>query len=106
LRGLTRLTGLNGRRYSQLPEPIKNALGMKNLRITTLLRQSKEDLKHEVFIRLNTGGEVLNAQEIRNVAYRGPLNDLIYSLAENEFLRRQFKVLPGSPSYRQMTDAE
>lgn len=106
LRGLTRLTGLNGLRYSELPLPMRNALGMKNLRITTLLRQSEEELKHEVFLRLNTGGEVLNAQEIRNVAYRGPFNDLIYELAENRFLRRQFKVAVNSPSYRQMTDAE
>ena len=107
LRGLTRLPRLNGLRYSQLPVEIRNALGMKNLRITTLLRQSSEELKHEVFLRLNTGGEILNAQEIRNVAYRGSLNDLIYSLAENAFLRAQFKVVPpSSPAYRQMTDAE
>ena len=87
--------------------PIQNSLGMKNLRITTLLRQSSEELKHEVFLRLNTGGEILNPQEIRNVAYRGPLNDLIYTLAENDFLRKQFKVIPKtSPAYRQMTDAE
>src|SRR5664280_35037 len=74
LRGLTRLERLNGLKYSQLPIEIRNPLGMKNLRITTLLRQSSEDLKHEVFLRLNTGGEILNAQEIRNVAYRGALN--------------------------------
>lgn len=107
LRGLTRLSGLNGMRHKDLPEGIRNSLGMKNLRVTTLLRQSSEELKHEVFLRLNTGGEVLNAQEIRNVAYRGPLNDLVYELATNEFLRKQFKVVPKlSPAYRQMTDAE
>jgi len=80
---------------------------MKNIRVTTLLRQSNEELKHEVFLRLNTGGEILNAQEIRNVAYGGPLNDLVYELAENAFLRRQFKIVPpSSPAFRQMTDAE
>lgn len=107
LRGLVRLPGLNGLKYSQLPEGIKNPLGMKNLRVTTLLRQSSEELKHEVFLRLNTGGEILNAQEIRNVAYRGPMNDLVYELSENEFLRHQFKVVPpASPAFRQMLDAE
>lgn len=107
LRGLTRLQHLNGLRYSQLPVAVQNALGMKNLRITTLLRQSSEELKHEVFLRLNTGGEVLNPQEIRNVAYRGRLNDLVFELAEHPFLRHQFKVVPpSSPNYRQMTDAE
>lgn len=107
LRGLTRLPLLNGLRYEDLPDQIRNPLGNKNLRITTLLRQSSEELKHEVFLRLNTGGEILNAQEIRNVAYRGPLNELIYDLAQNEFLRQQFKVFPPlSPAFRQMTDAE
>jgi Protein of unknown function DUF262 len=107
LRGLTRLPLLNGLSYSQLPVGIRNPLGMKSLRVTTLLRQSDPALKHEVFLRLNTGGEVLNAQEIRNVAYRGPTNDLVYELAENRFLRRQLKVVPPSSSaYRQMADAE
>jgi len=107
LRGLTRLPTFNGLRVSDLPEGVRVALGMKNLRVTTLLRQSSEELKHEVFLRLNTGGEILNPQEIRNVAYRGPLNDLVYELAEDQFLRGQFKVVPkSSPAYRKMTDAE
>lgn len=107
LRNLTRLPLLNGVRYSTMPEGVRSSLGMKNIRVTTLLRQSDEGLKHEVFLRLNTGGDVLNAQEIRNVAYRGPLNDLVYDLAENKFLRAQFKVVPpASPAYRTMTDAE
>jgi hypothetical protein len=107
LRGLTTLPMLNGLRYSQLPTEIRNPLGMKALRTTTLLRQSDPYLKHEVFLRLNTGGEILNAQEIRNVAYRGPANALIYELAENRFLRAQLKVIPpSSPAYRQMVDAE
>jgi hypothetical protein len=107
LRGLDRLEVLNGLDYNGLPTEIRNPLGMKALRTTTLLRASDPNLKHEVFLRLNTGGEVLNAQEIRNVAYRGPLNDLIYSLAENDFLRKQLKVTPPtSPNYKQMLDAE
>jgi hypothetical protein len=107
LRGLDRLPMLNGLKYNQLPSEIRNPLGMKSLRTTTLLRQSDPDLKHEVFLRLNTGGEILNAQEIRNVAYRGPTNDLVNELAENRFLRRQLKVVPpSSPAYRQMVDAE
>lgn len=107
LRNLTRMDALNGMRFSTMPESVRTSLGMKNLRVTTLLRQSDEGLKHEVFLRLNTGGEVLNPQEIRNVAYRGALNDLVYELAENSFLRSQFKVVPPmSPAYRKMTDAE
>ncbi|MGI8393450.1 DUF262 domain-containing protein [Leucobacter sp. W1038] len=106
LRKLERMPALNGLKFSDLPEGLQRAVEMKSMRVTTLLRQSADDLKHEVFLRLNTGGEVLNAQEIRNVAYGGPLNDLVYSLAENEFLRAQFKAYPSTPSYRKMLDAE
>lgn len=107
LRGLVRFEELNGLRFMDLPRSIQSALAMKSLRVTTLLRQSSNDIKHEVFLRLNTGGEVLNAQEIRNVAYRGPLNDAIYALAENEYLRDQFKIIPpSSPPFKNMADAE
>lgn len=107
LKGLVRLPELNGMKFSDLPQNLQNLISMKNLRVTTLLRQSNDELKHEVFLRLNTGGEVLNQQEIRNVAYRGPLNELIYELAENDFLRRQFRITSTtSPGYRQMMDAE
>ena len=73
----------------------------------TLLKQSDPELKYEVFHRLNTGGEVLNPQEIRNVIFRGPLNDLVYELAEHPFLRAQLKITSlKSAAYRKMTDAE
>jgi len=39
------------------------------IRAVTLLKQSDPDLKYEVFTRLNTGGEPLLPQEIRNVLY-------------------------------------
>lgn len=73
----------------------------------TLLKQSDPTLKFEVFLRLNRGGERLNAQEIRNVAYRGKLNDLIYDLADNQFLRDRLKIHSATSSaYREMADAE
>lgn len=107
LRGLTTFKSLNNLRFDSLPAGIRSALGMKSLRVITLLRQSDEQLKHEVFLRLNTGGEVLNPQEIRNVAYHGPLNQAIYRAAENTFLRGQFKATSkNSPAYKSMQDAE
>lgn len=70
---------LDGAKFSDLPRELANALQIRPyLRVVTLLKQSDPDLKYEVFQRLNTGGEKLNAQEIRNVAFHGSLNDLIY----------------------------
>ena len=38
-------------------------------------------LRREVFDRLNTGGERLNAQELRNAIYGGKFNELLISLS-------------------------
>jgi hypothetical protein len=102
---------LEGLTFADLPSELGNALKIRPyLRVVTLLKQSDPDLKYDVFERLNTGGERLNAQEIRNVAFHGPLNDLIYGeLCEADFLLQQLKI--GEPrskfsAYKKMQDAE
>ncbi len=108
LKGLERLTEAEGRRFFDLPHEITNALRLRPfLRVVTLLKQTDPLLKFEVFLRLNRGGEALNPQEIRNVAFRGALNDTIYELAGTSFLQRQLKISGDrSSAYREMADAE
>ena len=108
LTNLARFADLEGAFYSDLPLPIQNALAVRPyIRVITLLKQTDPQLKYEVFLRLNTGGEKLLGQEIRNVAFSGPLNDLLFELSEAPFLRRQMKIKgEGSPPYRRMEDVE
>lgn len=108
LQGLKTFADINGCRFADLPRQLRNSLEVRPyLRVITLLRQSDENLKYEVFTRLNEGGEPLNAQELRNVIFRGPLNDLIISLGRHPFLKSQLKIRnEKSPSYQQMEDAE
>ena len=108
LRSLERLEIADGVLFEDLPQEIANSLRLRPfIRVVTLLKQTKPALKYEVFLRLNRGGEILNPQEIRNVAYRGPLNDTIYKLGENSFLRSQLKITSErSPAYKDMSDAE
>ncbi|MFF6917622.1 DUF262 domain-containing protein [Streptomyces sp. NPDC012466] len=108
LKGIVELPELNGRTFDQIPEALKQTLNVRPyLRVVTLLKQSDPELKYEVFTRLNSGGERLELQEVRNVAFRGPLNDLIYELAESPFLRQQLKITSTkSAAYADMTDAE
>jgi hypothetical protein len=99
---------MEGATFEDLPNSIQNALNIRPyVRIVTLLKQSDPNIKYEVFTRLNTGGEPLIPQEIRNVAYRGKVNDLVFSLAKNDFLKRQLKIKDSrSKPYRMMIDAE
>ncbi|MCH9012676.1 MAG: DUF262 domain-containing protein [Proteobacteria bacterium] len=108
LRNLEQLTEAEGMRFNVLPSEITNALRLRPfLRVVTLLKQTDSLLKYEVFLRLNRGGETLIAQEIRNVAFRGPLNDAIYDLSALQFLRDQLKIRNDkSPAYTKMMDAE
>ncbi len=108
LRDLSQFPELEGCYFKDLPLQIQNALTVRPyIRVITLLRQTDPKLKFEVFLRLNTGGEKLLAQEIRNVAFSGPLNDLLFKLSETPFLWSQMKILgPHSNSYRKMDDVE
>ena len=75
---------INNMRFSDLPPTLRNVLRTRpTIRAIIILRQSDRDLKYEVFQRLNTGGAPLNAQEIRNNTFYGPLNDLVMGLSES-----------------------
>lgn len=108
LSGLDNFDELNGKYFKDLPQAIRNALSVRPyLRVVTLLRQSDPNLKYEVFLRLNTGGELLKPQEIRNVAFDGTFNRLLYDLSENEILKMKLNIKSEkSPSYRKMEDLE
>jgi hypothetical protein len=108
LQGVQNFTELEGLNFSSLPAQIQNALSVRPyIRVITLLKQTDPQLKYEVFLRLNTGGEKLLPQEIRNVAFSGPLNDLLFELSSNVFLRDRLKIRnASSPAYQAMEDVE
>ena len=108
LKRLDSFPEINGARFDDMPPPLQNALRVRPfLRVITLLKQSAPELKYQVFLRLNRGGLRLNNQEIRNVAFRGSLNDAIYDAADHVFLRRVLHISSSkSKAYQQMQDAE
>jgi hypothetical protein len=108
LKSLERFKELEGFTFAELPPQLNNALKIRPyIRVITLLKQSSPTLKYEVFTRLNTGGESLLPQEIRNVAFMGNMNDLVFELADNDFLKKQLKITSeNSKAYREMLDAE
>lgn len=108
LKGLENFKEIEGFNFSELPEELRNALEIRPyVRVVTLLKQSDPSLKFEVFTRLNRGGEAMLPQELRKVAYRGGLSDLVFKLSENPILKRQLKITgKSSPAYVRMEDAE
>lgn len=108
LTGLQMLTKLNGLKCRDFPKSITNSLEVRPyVRTVTLLRQSGERVRYEVFLRLNIAGVPLSPMEIRRVAYRGEYCDMVFTEAENDFLRDRLKIHSNqSPAYQKMVDAE
>lgn len=107
LKNLNKFEELEGYNFNDLPQSLSNALKIRPyLRVVTLLRQSDPDLKHEVFLRLNKAGVALNSQEIRNVAFRGAFNDLLFDLSELPYFSNQLHSTKDSKIYKEMTDVQ
>jgi hypothetical protein len=109
LTGLETWSALNGATRSDCPEKIKRGLDRRRLSATVLLAESSDSegkygkrLRQEVFERLNTGGQRLNAQEMRNSTYSGKFNDLLVELAGNSL----FDDIWGIPRYDEHYDRD
>jgi hypothetical protein len=102
LKGLETWSVLNGLRYSECPPRIRAGLDRRRISANVLLAESmrrEEDadfIRRTVFERLNTGGQQLNQQELRNSLYPGPFNDLLIELARGQ----RFQELWGIRSAR------
>jgi hypothetical protein len=107
LTGLEVWGGLNSKRFSDLPATIKRALQRARISGVVLSPESSgvvdsSRLRKEVFNRLNTGGESLNAQELRNAIYGGEFNELLISLSGI----RRFTDVWEIPSWEDNIDAD
>jgi hypothetical protein len=84
LTGLKVMKELNRKKFSDLDK--KHQKKIKNTTIHTIIikRESHEQIKFEIFERLNTGSIKLNEDEIRNTIYRGNYINLLAELEDNE----------------------
>lgn len=70
-----------------LPEKYLRNIKRTYCRVEIIKWDSKYDMRYELFNRLNTGGEALTDQEIRNCIFRGisdKFNIMLYELARNQ----------------------
>ncbi|WP_407355069.1 DUF262 domain-containing protein [Methanolobus sp. WCC5] len=112
LTGLSFWSELNGKTFNQLNSTIQNAIYRRAISAVVILKESDLDIKFDVFERINTGGEHLNPQEIRNCIYRGSFNDLLIELSENRLFRKCLglpnsqKEIEQTRIYKQMEDVQ
>lgn len=109
LTGLESWAALNGLTRAKCPEKIRRGLDRRRLSAVVLLTESSgelpggaEKLRQQVFERLNTGGQTLNPQELRNATFEGPFNDLIVELAGEALFNDAWEI----PRYDDHYDKE
>lgn len=99
LTGLEHWTELNGKFFSDLPQKVQRGLDRRRISAVVLQTSSaskdSDELRRIVFERLNTGGQKLNAQELRNCVYSSPFASLLVKLAGYAV----FDDLCGIPRY-------
>lgn len=88
LKGLGKLTEMNGKTIMEIPAALKLDFLLKPIKVITLSDKSDYQVRFDLFQRLNTGGISLTDQEIRNCVFKGSFNDFLKRLSEDERLRR------------------
>lgn len=103
---------LDGRHYEELPQRLQAGLARRGLSAVIVLTesgQSKEqalEIRQYVFERLNTGGEKLNAQEIRNCIYASNFNDTLVKIARSRAFTDAWGIPPKEPQEPHKTSAQ
>lgn len=84
LTGLKVYKELNRKTFAELEREHQNKIRKTTLHTIVIKKESNEDVKFEIFERLNTGSIKLNEDEIRNTVYRGNYIKLLAELEQNE----------------------
>lgn len=84
LKGLEKLTSLNGFTFQDLPEIFQRKIKGRTLRIIVLADSTSLETRQDIFNRINTGGKKLISSEIRRGSHTGEFMTFIESCANNE----------------------
>jgi len=103
LKGLNVLTNLKNKKFLHLDGSYQRLFRSSTMRFIEIKKESDPSIRFQLFERLNKGAMSLNAQEIRNCAYRGAFND---KLKELEVYCDWFKLMRLNECDKRMRDRE
>lgn len=103
LEGLEKLDLLNGFTFSDLTIARQRRFRGRSLRTIVLSEKADEEVRRDIFERINTGSEILNQMEIRRGIKPGPFLDLIKRCAADE---RLMALAPLSEASRKRREHE
>lgn len=84
LTNLEFLTHLNGLKWDDLSDDLQRVIEEAQVVIYKIMPGTPADVKFNIFKRINTGGLVLEAQEIRHALFQGRPSDFVTELAQTK----------------------
>lgn len=84
LKHLEKLTQMNGCKYTQLPISLQRSFKNIAIRMVVLSSKATEDVRNEMFDRINTSSVPLLPMETRRGVYKGAFTDFIAELAKEK----------------------
>lgn len=101
------ITELNGLKFSELQVSLQLKLKRRYIRMEVLRKGINPELKYHMFKRLNTGGEKLEQQEIRNCTIRlidSTFMDFIIELSKNTDFLSTIKYVSRSKIQKKFSE--
>ncbi len=101
LRGLEKLTYLNDLRFSDLPLSRKRKINNISLRMIVLSDDATDEVKNDLFDRINRGSDNLRNMEKRRGIYQGGFTNFIYDECNANQAFKSLVVLSPAVAKRQ-----
>lgn len=107
LEGLNILDDLNGCFYKDLPPFLLRRLEERTIKCLRIDSTIDEQIKYDIFERLNSGSVKLESHELRNAVYRGKFNTLCKNLSEDKNFRVLLQIKDNeNAKVKKMEDVE